>query len=205
MPGNIIPESQILISSISWKIRLENFFKKNWYFVVVAFIILLPILIILSNKNNTKTVNTLPSPAPSPVANSTNTLTVICPIIKDFCSTGVDILKNGRYIGFGSKDVTKGTSLLASFEGQIIKSKLFTPTGEEIWKIYLVNTSANKKASYLFKSNQTPTKTGFVKTGEVIATISGQPMNYYDDHMFIFALSNQDSAEPIKISNKDFE
>ena len=107
-----------------------------------------------------------------------------CPAPSPFC-------KNGAYKESSlSGKLAQDTPLRASFDGILTGSSALHPIengkGEEFNLAILTNPNRGLEAMYYFKGEIGPEKE--VKEGEIIATISGQPINFMGGNSFVFTL-----------------
>jgi len=127
-----------------------------------------------------------------------------CPATSSFCQTGKEILKDGKYVGFGAKIAT-GSAVIAAFDGQIssISSTLPQLNNEKIITVYLDNNERGLRAVYYYQGIQPP-EAKSVKAGEVIDNM-GDIMELYNASL-VFTLFKNDfyAEEGEKLSSADF-
>lgn len=141
-----------------------------------------------------------PAASPPPPAKTTDTVPVLptsflgCPLSGPVCKSAdfSTHIKEGSF----SATLKRDTSLLAVFEGVVRSKQLSRPGPDNIKEdfILLTITSQNKKlvAEYLFKG-QSAGKI-LAKEGEVIATVSGEPLRFAEDKSLVFVVLGMTEA-----------
>lgn len=115
-----------------------------------------------------------------------------CPSVPEFCQAENGIVKDGNYIGFGSK-LASGSAILAAFDG-ILSSTASTfqkeENGQTVEKqfvtAYLDNSEFELRAIYYFRGSIP--KSGKTAKGEQIGISNGKVITIYDNKSFIFSL-----------------
>lgn len=128
---------------------------------------------------------------------------LICPMEKEFCKNGKDIIINDQYIGFGIDKISTGSAVLAAFDGTLTSGKMTTASQEEFIVLSIVNEETKKQAFYWFKGSHIQPKG--VLRGEVIATSSGQAISSVQDQKLVFNLIYSANGNTIKLKPEDFE
>lgn len=129
-----------------------------------------------------------------------------CPSIISFCQNGKDILRGGKYVGFGGQIAT-GSAIIASFDGDL--SVVTNTLSEEFHKeqfltVYLDDKDRGLRGIYYYKG-QAPSLDS-VKAGQQIGIVQG-PIYFYDNNSLIFALVKNDfvANKPSPLTTKDFK
>lgn len=129
-----------------------------------------------------------------------------CPVSRQFCNSGKDILRDKTYAGFGI-DLATGSAVLASFDGSITGLTITLPPqfkSEKLNIIYLDNKENNIRATYYFKGeplnyNQLP-----VKEGAILGKIEAK-MQYFNTFLlFSITKGEIEKGEKIKLTTDNF-
>lgn len=126
-------------------------------------------------------------------------ITLPCPSVPEFCQNTKEVLnEEGGGVSIGN-NIKAGSSVYAVFDGQ---SKLRTATvdGEQFLEIDLISSQNNLRAYYFLKNPYGDKGTFSIqnsfKKGEVMATVSAEPIKYLGNYNLVFKLFYPDREFP---------
>lgn len=120
----------------------------------------------------------VPRPTPTPIA-------LPCPSQETFCKEGKNIVKDNIYQGIGTT-LASGSPLYAVFDGKITTRSVIQAKGGKFFIISLVNNQSGLTAFYYYTGQ--PSFIADIKKGEVIASVSAQPIPNYPASNLIFSV-----------------
>lgn len=138
--------------------------------------------------------------SPSPVQIQQTKMT--CPV-NGFCDQLKEIIQDGASLGYGSDKIASEAAILASFDGTLTSGKMITASKEEFIVLSILSPKEQKQAFYWFKG--THVDQGEVKKGEIIGTISGEPIKSVQNQKLVFSMIDSSSGQMVKLSPADFE
>lgn len=166
--------------------------KRIFIFVLIIIALFATIFYIIKNK-------------PIPQLSSTQSQ-YHCPSIKEFCTSGHDISKDGAYLGFGAT-LEQKSPIFASFDGVLTSSTaILSPklNSEGLNTLYLDNDQKNLRAIYYFKGDTSPTGKK-VKKGEQIGSTFAKIESF--DVSLIFQIIQGDikKEDLVKLTSSNFQ
>lgn len=130
---------------------------------------------------------------------STLSITIPCPSVPEFCQNTKEVLnEEGGGLSIGN-NIKAGSPIYAVFDGQ---SKLRTAIvdGEQFFQIDLISSQNSLRAYYFLKKIEGDQGTLSIqnsfKKGEVIATVSADPIKYLGNYNLVFKLFYPDRELP---------
>ncbi len=193
---------------------MDNFFSRNiWKIGLILLIVLIPIILAFAlGKIKLSDMFNQPGTSTSKPAQPKQQITLYCPSVNDFCTTGGQIKKNNLYLGFGGK-VFAGKPIKTAFNGKLsisYRNEASVSGIEKITVARLDNFEAKKTAFYLFIGSKLPEKdlptspNGYVKVGTTFGKITSDMKSYGTSLLFQLFDGDPSKTKPLPLQISSF-
>ena len=191
--------------------QMPNFPKRALVMIIFIVIIFVVLLGILNSFNILPAYKLFPNQIQAPSTQQNTNVSsqkISCPSIPEFCQSGNGIIKDEKYLGWGSVLASESAiiaafdGILSSIESTFPKEKDNQTTQKKFITAYLDNSELGLRGTYYFRGSMT--KSGKVSKGEQIGVSNGKVISIYDNKALVFSLiSGYPKANTPAILNKD--